>query len=358
MRYEITLYAIAVLTVLVLGAAVLVLLMRFVVDRRRAAAARKRERMTAAIASHLSGVLPLADLARSLGDDREAALDALVRVSGGMPRGERATLLPAYRMFKFADQEIDALQNPHWPRRLAAAGRLGLMGDPDAVLALIETLEDDYLDVRLASARALAQLEAPDAVGPILRALALPGELPSRLAADALLDMGEAAIAPLVEFLRGRHAESDLACVTVAVRVLGERKATAAIPCLIELLEHPDAELRLNAVRALGQIGDLHALEPLCRVATDPVWGVRSNAAQALGRLGDVRALSTLSGRLIDRAWWVRYNAAQALFRLGAAGRERLLDTVAGTDDRYARDISLQILQQHKRSGEHAEARA
>jgi len=356
--YTITLYVVALLTVVVLGAAALVLLMRVVADARRAGAERTREAMASVIDEYRVGDCPLETVVEVLGTHPGRALDALVAASSRLSREERATLLPLYRPFGFVAQEVEALSDRHWPRRLAAAGRLGVMGDREAALALVATLDDPLLDVRLAAAHALAQLEAPEAVESILRSLALPGELPSRLAADALLEMGDAAIASLVAFLRRSRDDTDPACMAVAIQVLGQRKAPSAVACLVDLLDHPNAELRLNAARALGQIGDAHALTPLCRSAQDPIWGVRSAAAQALGRIGDARALTTLSGRLIDRAWWVRYNAAQALYQLGTAGRDALLDTVARAADRYARDISMQVLQQNEGEPATAEARA
>ena len=357
MPYTITLYVVAILTIVVLGAAALVILMRLVADRRRARAERSREAMATTIAEYRVGECPLGSVVDVLRTHPGRALDALVDASSRLTHAQRATLLPLYEPLGFVAQEIEALSDRHWPRRMTAASRLGTIGDREAVLALVATLDDPLLDVRLAAAHALARLEAAEAVEPILRSLALPGELPSRLAADALLEMGDPAIASLVAFLRRSRDDTDPACMSVAIQVLGQRKSPSAVPCLIDLLDHASAELRLNAARALGQIGDAHALTPLCRSAQDPIWGVRSAAAQALGRIGDARALPTLSGRLIDRAWWVRYNAAQALYRLGSEGRDALLDTVARTADRYARDISMQVLQQNEGQAATAGAR-
>jgi HEAT repeat protein len=135
--------------------------------------------------------------------------------------------------------------------------------------------------------------------------------------------------------------------VAAAVTVLGMCRATAGVPMLIQTLAHPEPELRVNAARALGLVGGPQVLAALSERTLDPVWQVRSAAAQALGRIGDAQAIPMLAGRLIDVAWWVRFNAAEALFRLGYSGRERLLETLAVHEDRFARDISLQVLQEH-----------
>jgi uncharacterized protein YbgA (DUF1722 family) len=57
--YTITLYVVAILTIVVLGAAALVILMRLVADRRRARAERSREAMATTIAEYRVGECPL-----------------------------------------------------------------------------------------------------------------------------------------------------------------------------------------------------------------------------------------------------------------------------------------------------------
>ena len=345
--YHAVIWAVAVLTVVVVGLALLTVLGRIVTDFRRTRREALRERMTNQLSAFLARKESEAATVAGLRANRAVALDALARTAAALSRSERVQLAPLFKHFAFAEQETDALRHRHWGRRLRAAGYLGMMSDPGVAPALVRALGDDMLDVRLAAARALAQIPAPDAIEPILRSLAVPGELPLKLAADILAEFGDTAVEPLLAFMREHDAITDGPALAAAITVLGMCRATVAVPALIAKLGDPEPELRANAARALGSIGSPRALAALCERALDPVWHVRSTAAQALGRIGDAQAIPTLAGRLIDVAWWVRFNAAEALFRLGYSGRERLLETLAVHEDRFARDISLQVLQEH-----------
>src|SRR4029077_17219773 len=120
------------------------------------------------------------------------------------------------------------------------------------------------------------------------------------LAADILVEFGDAGIEPLLAFLRAHDADTDGPAAAGGVTVLGMCRATAGVPMLIEMLAHPEPELRVNAARALGLIGSPLAVGALCERTRDPVWQVRNAAAQALGRIGDANAIPSLAGRLVD----------------------------------------------------------
>ena len=68
-----------------------------------------------------------------------------------------------------------------------------------------------------------------------------------------------------------------------------EAHKTDDLLCLLEvLLDHADADLRLNAIWALGAIGDSQAVALLSKALEDPNFDNRANAA---GRLGHIRLL-------------------------------------------------------------------
>jgi len=345
--YTAIVWTVVVLSVVVVILALLTVLGRVVGDWRSDRRGRQRARMMDRLAAFLATNRGEDAAITELRVDRAVALDALVRTASALSRVERTRLAPLFRHFGFVAQETSTLRHHNWGRRLRAAEHLGVMGEHGVAPALVRALGDEMLDVRLAAARSLAQLPAPEAVEPILRSLALPGELPVKLAADVLVEFGDAGIEPLLAFLRAHDAGTDGPAAAAAVTVLGMCRATAGVPMLIEMLAHPEPELRVNAARALGLIGSAAAVGALGERTLDPVWQVRSAAAQALGRIGDAQAIPALARRLIDVAWWVRFNAADALFRLGYPGRERLLDALAVHQDKFARDISRQILQQH-----------
>lgn len=289
--------------------------------------------------------VPDAKALEVLGSDRGVAIEALMETSNALPPAARSRLLPLFRNLGLVDQALVGLHDGRWSERMKAANHLGFMGDATVIPALLRSLNDEMLDVRLAAGRSLAHLRAPGAVEPTLRALAVRGDLPRKLAADVLTEYGEAAVRPLLQFLRDREAGTDVPAATVAATALGLSGQQDAVPALVDLLADPELELRVNAARALGLVGGRRAVTALCAHGTDPVWQVRSAVAQALGRAGDLAVVPILAALLPDPAWWVRWNAALALSRLGEVGRETLVRARGDHVDRFARDISREVLE-------------
>lgn len=343
--YIATFWTVVVLGVVAAAASAWVLVSRFVADRMRAYRNRARIRMQECLRQALLRAVPDATTLDVLSSDRRVALDALVETSSALPTAARSQLLPLFRQLGLVDQALARLHHHRWSQRLQAVNHLGFMADPSVVPALLRSLNDEMLDVRLAAGRALAQLRAPGAVERILHALAVRGDLPLKLAADVLTEYGDAAVQPLIQFLRDREVGTDIPAATVAATVLGLSRQQDAVPALVELLADTETELRVNAARALGLVGGRRAVAGLCAHGTDPVWQVRSAVAQALGRAGDPAVVPTLAALLPDPAWWVRWNAALALSRLGEAGREALVRARGDHVDRFARDISREVLE-------------
>ena len=112
-------------------------------------------------------------------------------------------------------------------------------------------------------------------------------------------------------------------------------------------MQNPEFRLRLNAVRSLGLIGDRTATDAVARLAVDREWEVRNVVMRTLGQLEATQHLEALTTGLRDESWWVRFSAAQALWQLGRPGREALTTAMTRSPDRYARDMSRQILEEH-----------
>ncbi len=183
-----------------------------------------------------------------------------------------------------ADEELDALL-----ARIATAStferhriieRIGVIGTPDAVGALIGFFRDDEL--RWMAAR------------------------------QATL-FGSKALRPLMRALTSSYPET----VRTAAWALGEIHDPAAVPALIPLLRREDPEVRQNAAFALGMIRDTAASEALIGALRDEDPVVRGYAATALGEIGDRRAKDALLEALRAEDASV-VNMASSLFALGS----------------------------------------
>ena len=86
----------------------------------------------------------------------------------------------------------------------------------------------------------------------------------------------------------------------------------------VELLRHPDAQVRAAAAEQLGASDSAAAIPPLIQALADPSVRVRVAAARALGRMGSTAtpALRALEQRQTDAEPAVREAAERALFEI------------------------------------------
>lgn len=133
--------------------------------------------------------------------------------------------------------------------RLDAAGRLGRLARPEAVLVLIHALGDEEPRVRATAAESLGRQGAGDAV------------------------------IPLCQRLGDQRVEVRRAAAT-ALGSLGDVQATASL--IMALETERDGETRRLMARALGEVGDRRALRPLQHLTGDKHWAVRREAAAAV----------------------------------------------------------------------------
>lgn len=334
----------AAMSLLVLAVIVGVRLRAQAESSRVAALRREAEPL---ITAYLAGREKPGAVVPALQEDPEHALLLLMEVSDRLTPEERVPLRPLFASLPLRDREINGLRSRHGERRLQAAERLGYLGDGVTVPALLDALQDPVLSVRFAAARSLAALGETRAIPQIALAFDLPGEMNQRRVAGTLYDFGPDGTEQLVAILRNADGVFSENATGVAARVLGMLRAPQAVEPLKAVLGHPDFRARLNAVRALGLIGEHAAIPDVARLASDTAWEVRNAVMQALGKMKAERHIDKLTDALRDNSWWVRFSAAQALWELGAAGRQTLNAAMTGDADRYARDMSRQILEEH-----------
>ncbi len=102
-----------------------------------------------------------------------------------------------------------------------------------------------------------------------------------------------------------------------ACRVLGELKDTVAVPYLIDILNHPDYQVRGYALTAIGNAKDTSAFNWVAFALSDSVEVVRKSSVYALGELQDERGVDYLIYALDDPHYSVLMAAVEALGKLG-----------------------------------------
>jgi HEAT repeat protein len=205
----------------------------------------------------------------------------LARILGRYGRGLRGDAKERIARYFESSGALDAsvrlLRHRRGSTRAEAAYTLGAMGSPRAVEPLLAALGDRDRDVRSAAAHSLGRLGAVEAVEPLLAALE-GRRIPQAIVCDALLELGD-----------------------------------ESVPRLLGLVDHPNATERATAVELVGRLGDASDGRLLVRRLIDTSAEVRAQAALALGRLGADDAAAAVRKLLDDRIPFVRAAAAESL---------------------------------------------
>ncbi|MBI4749811.1 MAG: HEAT repeat domain-containing protein [Acidobacteria bacterium] len=287
---------------------------------------------------------------------------------------------------------IEKLRDPDRYVQDVVARALGQIGDPRAVVHLLEILsdyhplspdnddEDDLSEPEFRAVEALGKIGDPRAVEPLLaeldRLIALyPGIVTTEIiyclgeigdlrglepclrflkpplvdhthwkaAHYSLPKFGEPAIAPLIQLLN----EVDDPLIPYDLAEIGH---ISAIPVLFEVLKdswRPD-HLRANAAHALGKLKATNAFETLLRLINQSVDNpnLLRGLILGLGNTQDERALEVLL-KLFDQPFdqalfgWI----IEALGELGTSGAIDVLVVLLESQDMHIRQLSIRALE-------------
>jgi len=257
-------------------------------------------------------------------------------------------------------QAVPALMESLQPKREpdsivrgSAATALGNLGDRQAVPALMESLqpkrEPDSI-VRGSVATALGNLGDRQAVPALMESLQPKREPDPKVRgalATALGNIGDRQAVPaLMENLQPKCEPDSIVRGSVAT-ALGNIGDRLAVPALIESLQpkcEPDPKVRGAVTNALGNIGDRLAVPALIeslQPKREPDPKVRSSAITALGNIGDLQSLPTLLTLTDDPDAWVRSSVAKALTRIGGQDASKGLAKLLQDTDPIVRGTAL-----------------
>ena len=136
-------------------------------------------------------------------------------------------------------------------RRWWAARALAAVGTRAARGLLVATLDDSDPYVRACVAQGLGELRAREAIDDLVRRLADPSPLVSRIAADSLARIGPPAAPALIAALQ----EGKVTVRAGAARALSIVQPQEAVPALCAALDDPSAIVTYYAEEALERMG-------------------------------------------------------------------------------------------------------
>ena len=261
-----------------------------------------------------------------------ALLDALkgeyytVRARAGIALGrigDKQAIDPLFVALKDAEDDV----------RIAACLGLGYFKDPSTFDEITEVLLDDLkIEVRQAAAKSLGSTGNPSALPFLMEALRdsywwYEREVEAGDLLNAIANMGEAAIEPLIEALKDKEG----AVRKFAAGLLGRMKDPRAIEplgmalydthhdvgrvsaeslvnfgvnsfeILVEALDHPEMWIRIHIVDVLPKVSEPRVALVLLEMLKDPEREVKKHVIEAMGKLKDQRTLPALQEIMANR---------------------------------------------------------
>ena len=160
-------------------------------------------------------------------------------------------------------------------------------------------------------------------------------------ALESIRQFGGDLVEPTIELLSHPDPEVRSAALVIA----GSFDDRRIVPATIGLLEDADWWLRITAAETLGRLRDPRSVEPLVKMLVDPE--ARWAAVEALGKIGDPRALPAMAQLLKDPSPEVRIEVLLAFQGFRHPRIMTALLQVAETDpDRIVRARALEIAEQ------------
>jgi HEAT repeat protein len=227
---------------------------------------------------------------RALGNIGEPAIDELIR------------------MLKMDDVTL----------RIFATMSLEQIGQP-ATNALIATLDYPATWTRQAAVELLGSMKAVEATDPLIKLMTCGDLLVEETAVDALIEIGEPAVAPLIPRLGDRNLEMRIK----AAQTLGKIRDQRAIEPLLRVLKDrgeendrkrkEEATVRAAAAEALGNIGDRRVEGALREAIKQDRFLIQIMATVALAQFGDNDALDTIHSLINHEMVFVQASVVESL---------------------------------------------
>lgn len=212
--------------------------------------------------------------------------------------------------------------------RLHAAEALSNDAHADATV-LLDALGDESWRVRRAAIKGVSQRAAPEAITALLNSVVANHQNPSLLnsALQVLASSDVDTVSPLLDLLQGPDPDLRIQ----AALALGEQGDARATPALIEALRDDDTNVRYHAIEALGKIKAADAVEALVEIAESRGFFLGFVALDALRKIGDARVAPRMVQLLDDDL--LRKPAINLLGQLGDETAVAPLTALLNTPD-------------------------
>lgn len=189
---------------------------------------------------------------------------------------------------------------------------LGHLRDRNNTNLLLSHLQDSDTGVRVAALRALREIGDPNIASKLFEALSQPSEQVRDLVYDILKDFGTHSIPYLMDSLSNEYWMGR----SLAAQALTDMGNDAVTP-LVAALQCDDKERRFWSIKILGKMQEKSAYDEIVKFLSDQDPEIRLAALEALGDFGEPSAIPSIIEKFVDPSWVVRKNAAKSIVNFG-----------------------------------------
>lgn len=223
---------------------------------------------------------------------------------------------------------------------------LSNIGGDEVIAPFIRCLKSEVAQTRIYAANLLGQMKVEAAVEPLIMLLADDNGYVRRSASDALVQIGEPVLEPLIRIHQTQALDFPLPPTALIskdaernrrnslrmeiITTLGKLRNHRVPAPLISSLN--DKDVNASSISALTSLGSI-AVEALIAALQNSDEMIRANSALILGNIGDTRATTLLISALEDPVKEVRGNAALALSKLRPKAAIRPLTQALKSDE-------------------------
>jgi HEAT repeat protein len=163
---------------------------------------------------------------------------------------------------------------------------------------LLGSLSDESWRVRRAAVKGVSQRAAPEAIAALLNSVVENHHDPSLLnsALQVLASTDVDTLSPLLELLNGPDPDLRMQ----AALALGEQRNARAVRALIAALQDEHANVQYHAIEALGKLKAVDAIDALADIAEAKDFFLSFAALEALAKIGDTRVAPRIVPLLED----------------------------------------------------------
>jgi hypothetical protein len=225
-------------------------------------------------------------------------------------------------------------------KRLQNARLFIIFFDPPESAVLFRLLHDKPI-VKLAVINALARIPTPETFGYIFQAFEEDTGAAVQSYFNIMFSLGDR-IEPLVRSSLKKNLPAEK--LGLLIELVGAIPLRSLYEDVVGLAGHPDKEIRIRVARALGRLLVPESVTALKALAAEKAWEVKAQAVKSLGKLRILETADILVESLRSPHWHVRRNAAYGLAEMGEEGLRRLREVAAGAENKFARDMSVMVL--------------